>query len=340
MFMFTNSISIFLSDYSFYGGLVMSQERLDLLEKNQDHKRSTIVEDKKDSSELRNDKNLDSSSIANGPKVELNKNLDSSSIANGPNVETTEGEKNNDSSKYWIHKFPLDLLKNLEKEKKLGALKERSNKLDNFSQNDKIIIFTNLNSKICFIAYTMVEEIVESDEPLYKTFLSPKKLSLKGIKYFPKPIFARALASKLNFVENTERSANYYMNEFREISQDDFKTIIKGISLFEKYPAYLEKEISFSLDDFIKHTIKVLYGIIKSTENQHQIEIKTFLHSLKVILDEYGIKKSSHYLENFYAMNAYKFGFKHNPSRDPDKSVFLFNSAGSKRKFGYISLVD
>ncbi|MCL2116705.1 MAG: hypothetical protein FWH29_10855 [Methanobrevibacter sp.] len=324
----------------------MPQEKLGLLEKNKDLKQPTIAEDEITSSELENNKNLENSPIAKDSNAERikensntiinNDNKNNSTIVNNDN----KIDNFNNHPKYWIHKFPFDLLKNLNKEKKLGLFKKKSNKLGAFTPNDKILIFTKLNNKISFIAYTMVDEIVEDDEPLYKTFLSPKKLSLKGIKYIPKPVVAMDLASKLDYVKDVEKSAIYYKSEFREISQEDFKTIIKGVSLVKNLPTYLEKQISFSLDDFIKHTIKILYGISKSTENQHQIEIKTFLQRLKIVLDEYGVKKSSSYLENFYAMNAYKFGFKHNPSRDPDKSIFLFNSAGNKRKFGYISLID
>ena len=63
-----------------------------------------------------------------------------------------------------------------------------------------------------------------------------------------------------------------------------------------------------------------------------------FLKLLKKFLQEYEINKSYDEIEEFYAKNVWKLGFKHNPSRDPDKFVYLYNRLGKKRNFSYISL--
>ena len=63
-----------------------------------------------------------------------------------------------------------------------------------------------------------------------------------------------------------------------------------------------------------------------------------FLRLLKKFLQEYDISKSYDEIEEFYAKNVWKLGFKHNPSRDPDKFVVLYNRLGKKRNFSYISL--
>ena len=92
------------------------------------------------------------------------------------------------------------------------------------------------------------------------------------------------------------------------------------------------------MDDFLLNAIKGLYAVIKKTEKRNQFEIKMFIKLLKKFLQEYDISKSNDEIEEFYAKNVWKLGFKHNPSRDPDKFVFLYNRLGKKRNFSYISL--
>lgn len=244
-------------------------------------------------------------------------------------------------SKYWIHKFDKDLLKQLNSKKIIGAQKKRSNALKNIEPNDKIILFSTLDldkqKKICFFAYTMVNDIFQDNESLYDHYNSPKKLNLKGIKYFTEPIVAKDLSSELSFIKNKDKSSNFLNSEYREISEVDFKNIVKKSNLTKEYPAYFET-VSFSLDDFLLDAINGIYAIIKMTESRNQYEIKIFIKLLKKFLYEYDIIKSIDELEEFYSKNVWKLGFKHNPSRDPDKFVYLYNRSGQKRNFSYISL--
>ena len=246
-----------------------------------------------------------------------------------------------DESKYWIHKFDKNLLRQLNAKKILGAKNKRSNILKKFEPDDKIILFSTIDidkqKKISFIAYTMVEEIYQDKEVLYDHYHSPKKLNLKGIKYFNEPVVAKEISSELSFINNKKISSNYFNSEYREISEEDFKNIIKSTSLTKEYPAYIEK-VSYTMDDFILKAIKGLYAVIKITETRNQYEIKIFIKLLKKFLQEYDISKSYNEIEEFYAKNVWKLGFKHNPSRDPDKFVFLYTRSGKKRNFSYISL--
>jgi uncharacterized protein (DUF1697 family) len=56
-------------------------------------------------------------------------------------------------SKFWIHKFDKDFLRQLDDKKVLGAEKKRSTTLRNIKSNDKIILFSTLDldrqKKIC-----------------------------------------------------------------------------------------------------------------------------------------------------------------------------------------------
>ncbi len=92
------------------------------------------------------------------------------------------------------------------------------------------------------------------------------------------------------------------------------------------------------MDDFLLNAINGLYSIIKMTENRNQFEIKIFLKLLKKFLQNMIYLRVYDEIEEFYAKNVWKLGFKHNPSRDPDKFVYLYNRSGRKNNFSYISL--
>lgn len=183
----------------------------------------------------------------------------------------------------------------------------------------------------------MVDDIVKDGEPLYDYYYSPRKLRLKGIKYFTEPVVARDMADVLDFIDDPQKSASKFKAEYREISEKDFKNIIRKTSLTKEYPAYFES-VSYSLDDFLLNAIMALFEVVRLISDRNQFEIKTFLKLLRKFLQEYNISRSYEEVEEFYARNVWKLGFKHNPSRDPDKFVFLYSKSGKKRNFSYISL--
>ena len=249
--------------------------------------------------------------------------------------------KGSNRSKYWIHKIDKDILRQLHDEKILGSKSKRSRLIKNIEANDKIILFTTLNlnngKNISFIAYTMVDEVFENNKPLYDYYNSSKKLKLKGMKYFTNPIAAKDLAKSFKFIKDDKNPANFLKSEYKEISKADFNKILNRSSLSMEYPAYFEK-MSFTVDEFLLNAIKGLYDLLRKNEKRNQIEIKTFIALLNVFLQPYEISKSHSEIGEFYSKNAWKLDLKHEPSRDPDNSIFLYNSQGKKRKFGYISL--
>lgn len=145
------------------------------------------------------------------------------------------------------------------------------------------------------------------------------------------------MASKLDFIIDKENTSNYFKSEYREITKNEFKEIWNIANLMKTYPPYLE-EISMTFKEFMLATIKSVYMFIKHYENHNQIEIKRFLSIVKKFLDEYGIRKSLTDIQEFYSRNAIELGFRHIPSRDPDKFVALYLSNGEKKNFAYISL--
>jgi predicted RNA-binding protein len=244
-------------------------------------------------------------------------------------------------TKYWLHKFYKDHLKQLDNSKVLGAEKKHSRAIKPIEANDKIILFTTLNIDkhplICFIGYTMVEETFEDEKNIYKMYKSSKKLKLKGIKYFINPVVAKDLSKDLTFIKNPKQPSNFLNTEYREINQDDFNKILSRSELSKKYPSEYE-ELTFTYDEFILDSMRGLYKVIREIETKNQLEIKIFLRLLRKFLAEQGISKDLEELEEFYSKNAWKLNFKHNRSRDPDRSVILFNRIGKKRIFSYISL--
>lgn len=253
----------------------------------------------------------------------------------------TNKKIDSNESKFWIHKFDKDFLKELDSVRLLASEKKRSRSLKHIHPNDKIIIFSTLDvekqKNICFIAYTMVDEVFQDKKTLFESYSSPSKLKLKGIKYFSDPVIAKDIADELDFIKDKKKPSNYLSSEYKEISEQDFRRILRKTSLTKEYPAYFES-VSFSLEDFLLSSIYGLYFVVKQTEQTNQFEIKKFIRLLRKLLKEYGVTKSYEEVEEFYAKNVWKLGLKHNPSRDPDKFVVLYNRFGKKRNFSYISL--
>ncbi len=218
----------------------------------------------------------------------------------------------------------------------IAAQKKRSTAISKIHAGDRILLLTKRSNLIEFFGYTQVEEVYQDTNDLYDYYFSKKKLKLKGIKYFSKPISTIDVVEQLDFIEKKNKSSNYFRSEYREISKDDFTRIYKKANLIKTLPSYLE-EITMSFKEFMFSTIRAVYNFIKHVEKRKQIEIRTFLSLLKKFLDEYNVNKSMAEIQEFYGRHAIELGFKHVPSRDPDKFVSLYLANGEKKNFAYIN---
>ena len=231
----------------------------------------------------------------------------------------------------------MDIIPQINENKCIGAQKLKATSIRNVHKGDRILLVTKRNNLLEFIAYTQVEETFSDNDNLYDYYFSKKKLKLKGIKYFSKPVSVKDVSPDLTFVKNKSKSSNYFKSIYREVSKEDFTLIWKKSELVKTFPAYLE-EVNMSFKEFMLSTIHSVYNLVKHYETRSQIEIKTFLNIVKKSLDEYGIHKSIDEIQDFYSRNAIELGFRHLPSRDPDNFVQLYLSNGEKKNFGYISL--
>ena len=241
------------------------------------------------------------------------------------------------SQKFWIHRVDANVIFQIDKTKIIASQKKKSVNINKINAGDRIFILTKRKNTLEFIGYTQVGELYQDPKKLYDYYSSRRKLKLKGIKYLTNPIPVKDLALKLDFIIDKEKYSNYFKSEYREISKEDFTEIWKISSFMKNYPPYLE-EITLTFKEFMLSTIKSVYMFVKHYENHNQIEIKRFLKLIKKVLDEYGIKKSIEEIKDFYSRNALELGFRHIPSRDPDKFVPLYLSNGEKKNFAYISL--
>lgn len=231
----------------------------------------------------------------------------------------------------------MDVISSINEEKCIGAEKEKSRIINKIHTGDRILLLTKRNNLIEFFGYTQVDVVYQDTTDLYDYYFSKKKLKLKGIKYFSKPIPTKDVVEELDFIENKNKSSSYFRSDYREISKEDFTRIYKKANLIKIYPSYLE-EITMSFKEFMLSTINIVYDFVKNNEKRKQIEIKSFLTLLKKCLDEYDIKKSMSEIQEFYGRHAIELGFKHVPSRDPDKFVPLYLANGEKKNFAYINL--
>jgi len=231
----------------------------------------------------------------------------------------------------------LDVISSINEELCIGAQKKRSTAISKVHAGDRILLVTKRNNLIEFFGYTQVDEVYSDTDDLYEYYFSKRKLKLKGIKYFSKPISTKDIAEELDFIERKNKSSTYFRSEYREIPKEDFTLIWKRANLIKSLPSYLE-EITMSFKEFMISTIYAVYKFVKSNEKRKQIEIKVFLNILKKFLDEYNINKNMTEIQEFYGRHAIELGFKHVPSRDPDKFVPLYLSNGEKKNFAYINL--
>lgn len=243
------------------------------------------------------------------------------------------------SSNYWIHKIKTELLNDIARDKVIGAKSKMSRLIRGIKAGDRILFFTTLPinkiKSICFVGYTIVEKTYNDNSKPYGRYESPRKLKLKGIKYFTNPVIMRKIAHNLEFVNQKNPSATF-KSEYKSINEKDFKYILSRAVLTDKTPPYLEK-VSLELDRFIIDSIRALHHLLQKTDRKY-IEIKTFLRILKEFLDLYNVKKTYDEIEEFYAYNAWRTGIKHKPIRDPDKIVTLYNSRGKPQNFGLVMI--
>ena len=231
----------------------------------------------------------------------------------------------------------MDVISSINEELCIGAQKKRSTAISKVHAGDRILLVTKRNNLIEFFGYTQVDEVYSDTDDLYEYYFSKRKLKLKGIKYFSKPISTKDIAEELDFIERRNKSSTYFRSEYREIPKEDFTLIWKRANLIKSLPSYLE-EITMSFKEFMISTIYAVYKFVKRNEKGRQIEIKVFLNILKKFLDEYNINKNMTEIQEFYGRHAIELGFKHVPSRDPDKFVPLYLSNGEKKNFAYINL--
>lgn len=260
------------------------------------------------------------------------KNADTEFIVQ--NKQNSLNVKSKRKPKIWLHRVDSSVLQDIHENKVIGGKKQFSKPVTN---GDRIFFVSTIAKRIQIFGVSVVEERFTDNKEYYEYYGSKTKLKLKGMKYFNKPVISTDIAEKLSFVKNPKKAANSFKAEWREITEDDFKTILFRRSPSKEFPSYL-KEITFVEDEFILNTVKAIYNILKTNEDRKQIEIKKLISILKRVLDSYEMNMSYDEVFEFYTKNIWKLGLKHNPSRDSEKFVELYNSAGGKKNFSYLSL--
>ena len=250
-------------------------------------------------------------------------------------LETIDNE-----NKCWIHTVDLSLVKSIDENNLIGFKKnERTKNLSNkFFSGNEIFLATRMNNKYICYGYTIIDETIKNDVNLYGFYENRFKLKIKRIKYFLYPVVIDNIRNQLNSIKSTGRISDVLkVGYYKEITQDDYKLIKKQSSTTGMFPVYFEVYTK-NMKEFILNTCKSIYNILKAQKNHSQIEITNFLSLLNVSLKGYGINKDIDDLKRFYSRYAHELGFKHVPSRDPEKFVIMLTPSGEKKNYAYISL--
>lgn len=243
-------------------------------------------------------------------------------------------------NKCWIHTVDISFVESIDKNNLIGFKKnERTRNLSNkFFSGNEVFLVTRMDNKYICYGYTIIEEAIKNDVPLYEFYENRFKLKIKRIKYFLQPVVIDDIRNKLESIKSTGRISDVLkVGYYREITQEDYKFIKKQSSTTGMFPVYFDVYTK-NMKEFILNTCRSIYNILKVEKNYSQIEITKFLSLLKVSLNGYGINKDVDELKRFYSRYAHELGFKHVTTRDPDKFVVLLSPSGEKNNFGYISL--
>ena len=244
-----------------------------------------------------------------------------------------------DENKFWIHKVEFNLIENIDVDKCIGSKFLSSDKttFSRIDKNDEILLFTRFKGNTIFYGFTKVENVESNNKTLYNHYSNKTKLKIKRIKYFLEPIYIEDFYENVSFVKNKENYKRYFINEYKKISKEDFKLILKQSTSTGMFPVYLD-EYHKNMKEFILDTCKSLHNILKSQDDNSLIEINKFISILKISLEGYGIEKDLEDLKRFYSRYAHELGFKHIAARDPKKFVVLLSPSGEKKNYVYINL--
>ena len=138
-------------------------------------------------------------------------------------AEETEMKKVDNTQRYWFHRIDnLDVIPQIDKEKIIGSSKKQSLKIKKINPGDRIFLVTKRKNTIEFFGYTQVDETYVDEDILYGYYESRKKLKLKGIKYFSKPVPTTDMAQYLESEKIKKSSAKFFGQEYNELTKEDF----------------------------------------------------------------------------------------------------------------------
>ena len=252
-----------------------------------------------------------------------------------------KSEKNIDNSKYWIHKTDFSILEDIHKLNQIGSEKPKSKYIKEIKPDDYILLIVNNRGHLDFFGLTKVDEIINIEKrdnsDFYNYYKSNIQLKLKSIRYFNNPIVGADIDNELSFIEKNKKISSYLKTDYKEITKEDFKKIIKHGHFIKSFPAYFDN-VDLNLKEFLMNSILYLYNNLKNKQKSELIEIKVFLQKLQEFIAKLGVKLDYEYLVEFYSWNAIELEFTHVPYRDPDKAIPLYDTRGKKKEYAYIDL--
>lgn len=189
---------------------------------------------------------------------------------------------------YWIfivteHKinsetFTAEEIFNQRMEDKFWGLGEKTPNRKNLTKGDKIIFYIGLPKKIFAGTATLASSSFKLNDDHKKNYGHGKQVYmadygvlLENIEKWENPKNVEGLVPKLNFIENKEFWFSYFQGGVRQISEDDFNTIINetranlesGITTSDEIKNKMEFALESQLEEFLyKNWSKIDWGSI------------------------------------------------------------------------------
>ena len=125
--------------------------------------------------------------------------------------------------------------------------------------------------------------------------------------------------------------------EFNDNDNFEIITAHEENMIIEDEIYYLDEEFPINnIDEFIINSCKILFNLIQEVSDEHLIEINKFLILFKNYLENCGLNLSQDQLNNYFRLNAYKFGFSFESSRNPELLMEICHKKNKKSDFSHL----
>ncbi|MGH9923451.1 MAG: hypothetical protein ACRD38_11935 [Nitrososphaerales archaeon] len=243
-------------------------------------------------------------------------------------------------SNHWIHNIEKKYFPRIIQAKIIGSTNINSRVIRRIKPADKIMISTRnkgkIRSEVMLVGCAEVENIIRDAATKVGYDKCRTKLKLTNIILFKS---ALSLSVHMRKLRTSVGKANFKRTDYSRVTHVDFNKIIDLVvpqTNIESFAVNSSKTVQYSLNDDL---FRASLNLIRVTRPDLQlIQISQYLNLVTQFAKIMGLNTDEEIIRKFYAHNAWKLSFQHEPTRNSDQFVTLFDAQGRPYNFGYIKL--